>query len=65
MQMYGSQWGSLMEGLEARLRVCKVFCMHAVIPSFPGALPTIETLVHKYCVCMQGEPGIFLHMSMT
>ena len=35
------QWGSLTEGLEARLCTCtfmwKVFCMHAAIASFPGS----------------------------
>ena len=39
-----SQWGSLTEGLEARLHMCKVFCMHAAIASFPGS-PSLE---HKY-----------------
>ena len=39
-----SQWGSLTEGLEERLHMCKIFCMHAAIASFPGS-PSPE---HKY-----------------
>ena len=44
LTLYGSQWESLTEGLEERLHMWKVFCMHAAIASFPGS-PSSE---HKY-----------------
>ena len=56
-----SQWGSLMGGLEAPLHMCKVFCMHAAIASFPGS-PSLE---HKYVYIGSAVPGIFSHVSIT
>ena len=47
--------------LEAPLHMCKVFCMHAAIASFPGS-PSLE---HKYVYIGSAVPGIFCHVSIT